>query len=149
MICNRWKEGCWCVLLYHCGLRFKHNCLWLTLLFCSLAGLSPDLTWNNTISSLVRCLSAIPPTYHKLPWVVLSFKLSLLLLLLSHSASSMLLGWVDSPGYPNGYSPHASLNWSRCVAKGHTLSLRLIHLDLEDSQDCENDAVKVSGQDTL
>ncbi|XP_071326519.1 complement C1s subcomponent [Trachinotus anak] len=71
-------------------------------------------------------------------------KLSLLLILLSHSAYSMLLGWVESPGYPSGYLPHASLNWSRCAPKGHTLSIRLIHLDLEDSQDCENDAVKVS-----
>ncbi|XP_047454257.1 complement C1s subcomponent-like [Mugil cephalus] len=70
-------------------------------------------------------------------------RLSLLLLLFSHSTYSMLLGWVESPGYPSGYLPHASLNWSRCAPKGHTLSIRLIHLDLEDSQDCENDAVKV------
>uniref|UniRef100_A0A3Q1KAJ8 Complement component 1, s subcomponent n=1 Tax=Anabas testudineus TaxID=64144 RepID=A0A3Q1KAJ8_ANATE len=70
-------------------------------------------------------------------------RFSLLLLLFFHSASSKLLGWVESPGYPSGYLPHASLNWSRCASKGHTLSIRLIHLDLEDSQDCENDAVKV------
>ncbi|XP_036930822.1 complement C1s subcomponent-like [Acanthopagrus latus] len=71
-------------------------------------------------------------------------RLSLLLLLLAHlTASSTLLGWVESPGYPSGYLPHASLNWSRCAPKGHTISIRLIHLDLEDSQDCENDAVKV------
>ncbi|XP_076592574.1 complement C1s subcomponent [Chaetodon auriga] len=76
-------------------------------------------------------------------------RLSLLLLLLSHSASSMLLGWVESPGYPSGYLPHASLNWSRCAPKGHILSIRLIHLDLEDSQDCENDAVKVYSNGNL
>ncbi|KAI3360519.1 hypothetical protein L3Q82_002407 [Scortum barcoo] len=75
--------------------------------------------------------------------------LSLLLLLLSHSACSMLLGWVESPGYPSGYLPHASLNWSRCAPKGHTISLRLIHLDLEDSQDCENDAVTVFSNGNL
>ncbi|XP_070690977.1 ovochymase [Pempheris klunzingeri] len=75
--------------------------------------------------------------------------LSLLLLLLSCSAYSMLLGWVESPGYPSGYSPHASLNWSRCAPKGHTLSIRFIHLDLEDSQDCENDAVKVFSNGNL
>ncbi|XP_026173254.1 complement C1s subcomponent [Mastacembelus armatus] len=69
--------------------------------------------------------------------------LSLLLLLLFHSANSTLLGWVNSPGYPSGYLPHASLNWSRCAPKGHTLSIRFIHMDMEDSQDCENDAVKV------
>ncbi|XP_056901921.1 complement C1s subcomponent isoform X1 [Takifugu flavidus] len=70
-------------------------------------------------------------------------QLSLLLLLFSHLASSMLLGWVESPGYPRGYLPHASLNWSRCARKGHVISITLIHLDLEDSPNCENDAVKV------
>ncbi|XP_041797872.1 complement C1s subcomponent-like [Chelmon rostratus] len=76
-------------------------------------------------------------------------RLSLQLLLLSRYASSMLLGWVESPGYPSGYLPHASLNWSRCAPKGHVLSIRLIHLDLEDSQDCENDAVKVFSNGNL
>ncbi|TDH11635.1 hypothetical protein EPR50_G00062970 [Perca flavescens] len=75
--------------------------------------------------------------------------LSFLLFLLSRSAYSMLLGWVESPGYPTGYLPHASLNWSRCAPKGHTLSIKLIHLDLEDSQDCENDAVKVFSNGNL
>lgn len=69
--------------------------------------------------------------------------LSLLLLPFSHLASSMLLGWVESPGYPHGYLPHASLNWSRCARKGHIIAVSLIHLDLEDSHNCENDAVKV------
>uniref|UniRef100_A0A3Q3KRU5 Complement component 1, s subcomponent n=1 Tax=Monopterus albus TaxID=43700 RepID=A0A3Q3KRU5_MONAL len=78
-----------------------------------------------------------------------TFSLSLLLLLVSHSACSMLLGWVESPGYPKGYLPHASLNWSKCAPKGHVLSIRLIHLDLEDSQDCENDAVKVYSNGNL
>ncbi|GLD63792.1 complement C1s subcomponent-like protein [Lates japonicus] len=76
-------------------------------------------------------------------------RLSLPLILLSHSAYSMLLGWVESPGYPSGYSPHSSLNWSRCAPKGHTLSIRLIHLDLEDSHECENDAVKVYSNGNL
>uniref|UniRef100_A0A3Q0S618 Complement component 1, s subcomponent n=1 Tax=Amphilophus citrinellus TaxID=61819 RepID=A0A3Q0S618_AMPCI len=69
--------------------------------------------------------------------------LSLLLLLLFHSTYCMLLGWVESPGYPSGYLPYASLNWSRCAPKGHALSIRFIHLDLEDSHNCENDAVKI------
>ncbi|XP_041650186.1 uncharacterized protein LOC121514155 [Cheilinus undulatus] len=76
-------------------------------------------------------------------------RLSLLLLLLLHSARSRLLGWVESPKYPTGYLPHTSFNWSRCAPKGHTLSIRLIHLDLEDSQDCQNDAVKVFSDGTL
>ncbi|XP_068425833.1 transmembrane protease serine 9 [Clinocottus analis] len=76
-------------------------------------------------------------------------RLSLLLLLCSRPAYSMLLGWVESPGYPTGYLPHASLNWSRCAHKGHTLSIKLIHLDLEDSQDCENDAIMVFSNGNL
>ncbi|XP_072317611.1 ovochymase [Eucyclogobius newberryi] len=71
------------------------------------------------------------------------WRLSLLVVLLCPWASSKLLGWVESPGYPNGYPPHSSLNWSRCAPKGHALSIQLIHLDLEDSHLCENDAVKV------
>lgn len=82
--------------------------------------------------------------------MMLKLSLQLLqLLLLPHSAYSVLLGWVESPDYPSGYLPHASLNWSRCATKGHTLSIRLIHLDLEDSQDCENDAVKIYSNGNL
>lgn len=76
-------------------------------------------------------------------------RLSLLLLLLSQSGYSLLLGWVESPGYPIGYLPHSSLNWSRCAPKGHTLSIRLVHLDLEDSQGCESDGVKVFSDGSL
>ncbi|XP_065813950.1 ovochymase [Labrus bergylta] len=76
-------------------------------------------------------------------------RISLLLILLSHTVRSTLLGWVESPGYPSGYLPHASLNWSRCAPKGHTISIRFIHLDLEDSRDCENDAVKVFSDGNL
>lgn len=97
---------------------------------------------------MVPVFTSLPPPflYNISPLI---FTYSLPLLLLSHSAYSMLLGWVESPGYPTGYLPYSSLNWSRCAPKGHTLSIRLIHLDLEDSQDCENDAVKVRGQDKL
>ncbi|CAJ1062513.1 complement C1s subcomponent-like [Xyrichtys novacula] len=77
------------------------------------------------------------------------FPVSLLLLLLTYSAHATLLGWVESPGYPTRYLPHASMNWTRCAPKGHSISIRLIHLDLEDSQDCENDAVKVYSNGSL
>lgn len=56
---------------------------------------------------------------------------------------------MESPGYPKGYLPHTSLNWNRCAPKGHTLSIRFIHLDLEDSPDCENDGVKVFANESL
>ncbi|XP_041843344.1 complement C1s subcomponent [Melanotaenia boesemani] len=76
-------------------------------------------------------------------------RFSLLLLQLSCSAHSLLLGWVESPGYPSGYPPHSSLNWSRCAPKGQTLSIRLIHLDMEESQDCENDGIKVFSNENI
>ncbi|XP_055780502.1 uncharacterized protein LOC129856819 [Salvelinus fontinalis] len=68
---------------------------------------------------------------------------SLCLFLLPLCAISMLSGWVESPGYPRGYPPDASLNWSRCAPPGHTLALRLTHLDMEDSDGCENDALEI------
>ncbi|XP_029593013.1 calcium-dependent serine proteinase-like [Salmo trutta] len=67
---------------------------------------------------------------------------SLCLFLLPLCAMSMLSGWVESPGYPHGYPPDASLNWSRCAPPGYTLALRLTHLDMEDSDGCENDALE-------
>ncbi|KAK7886898.1 hypothetical protein WMY93_026519 [Mugilogobius chulae] len=72
-----------------------------------------------------------------------------LLVVLSPLVSSTLLGWVESPGYPKGYPSYASLNWSRCAPKGHVLSIQLIHLDLEDSHECENDAVQVFSNGNL
>lgn len=75
--------------------------------------------------------------------------LLLLVVLLCPRASGTLMGWVESPGYPRGYPSHASLSWSRCAPEGHTLSIQLIHLDLEDSHQCENDGVKVFSNGTL
>lgn len=124
-----------------------HHRLWLILSFLVSLWIRPFLLLNF----VCLAFSPPPPPFPLTPSLELSSMLStsLQLLLLSRYASSMLLGWVESPGYPSGYLPHASLNWSRCAPKGHVLSIRLIHLDLEDSQDCENDAVKVRGQDKL
>ncbi|XP_029958968.1 calcium-dependent serine proteinase [Salarias fasciatus] len=80
---------------------------------------------------------------------IMMLTISLPLLLLFHSTDSMLLGWVESPGYPTGYPPHASFNWSRCAPEGHSLSVKLIHMDIEDSWDCENDAIKVYSNGNL
>ncbi|XP_072536026.1 complement C1s subcomponent-like isoform X2 [Salminus brasiliensis] len=41
------------------------------------------------------------------------------------------------------------MNWERCAPAGHTLSLSIIHLDLEDSYQCENDALKVFADNIL
>ncbi|XP_076826725.1 mannan-binding lectin serine protease 2 [Brachyhypopomus gauderio] len=65
------------------------------------------------------------------------------LLLVPVGCCATLAGWVQSPGYPYGYSPHSTFIWERCAAPGHLLTLRFLHLDLEDSQECENDVVKV------
>uniref|UniRef100_A0A8B9RKJ2 Complement C1s subcomponent-like n=1 Tax=Astyanax mexicanus TaxID=7994 RepID=A0A8B9RKJ2_ASTMX len=54
-----------------------------------------------------------------------------------------LAGWVSSPGHPGGYEPDIKMNWERCAPAGHTLTLSIVHLDLEDSHDCENDALEV------
>ncbi|XP_023651387.1 complement C1s subcomponent [Paramormyrops kingsleyae] len=71
--------------------------------------------------------------------------LSLYLLFLPLSAWSLpLLGWVESPGYPRGYPEDTTLNWMRCAPPGNALSLTLTHLDLEDSEDCTNDALQIS-----
>ncbi|XP_076836807.1 complement C1s subcomponent-like [Brachyhypopomus gauderio] len=57
--------------------------------------------------------------------------------------SATLVGWIQSPGYPYGYSPNSTFIWKLCAAPGHLLTLSFLHLDLEDSQECENDVVNV------
>ncbi|XP_062848643.1 calcium-dependent serine proteinase-like [Trichomycterus rosablanca] len=65
------------------------------------------------------------------------------LLFVSLSESLSLSGWIQSPGYPQGYEIDTNITWRRCAPPGHALSLTLLHLDMEDSIDCENDALKV------
>ncbi|XP_056142014.1 complement C1s subcomponent [Lampris incognitus] len=77
------------------------------------------------------------------------WRLSLCVLLQCCCVCCQLSGWVESPGYPRTYLPFASLNWSRCAPEGHVLTLTLTHLDLEDSQDCGNDAVEVLSNGNL
>ncbi|KAM9488519.1 mannan-binding lectin serine protease 2-like [Clarias gariepinus] len=60
------------------------------------------------------------------------------------SVSPSLAGWIQSPGFPRGYSPDLNEFWRRCAPPGHVMSLTLIHLDLEESNECENDALKIS-----
>lgn len=54
-----------------------------------------------------------------------------------------LTGWVQSPGHPRGYDPNSRLTWKECAPTGHRITLTLIHLDLEESFDCEDDSLKV------
>ncbi|KAJ8354957.1 hypothetical protein SKAU_G00225240 [Synaphobranchus kaupii] len=69
--------------------------------------------------------------------------ISLLVLFLPLSTSLPLLGWVESPGYPCGYPNEAKHDWERCAPPGHVLYLTLTHLDLEDSDGCEHDALEI------
>ncbi|KAJ8289888.1 hypothetical protein GJAV_G00006440 [Gymnothorax javanicus] len=71
----------------------------------------------------------------------------LLVFFLPLSTSLPLLGWVESPGYPRGYPNEAKLEWKRCAPPGHALFLTFIHLDLEDSDECSSDEVKISSDE--
>ncbi|KAG7335477.1 hypothetical protein KOW79_000170 [Hemibagrus wyckioides] len=53
------------------------------------------------------------------------------------------VGLIHSPGYPHGYGPKESVTWIHCAPSGHVLILMLLHLDLEESFNCENDFLKV------
>ncbi|KAI1885790.1 hypothetical protein AGOR_G00207420 [Albula goreensis] len=73
--------------------------------------------------------------------------ISLLILCLPLSTTAPLSGWVQSPGYPRGYPNEANATWKRCAPDGHTLSLTLTHLDLEDSEDCNSDILEISSDE--
>ncbi|KAG7469366.1 hypothetical protein MATL_G00128010 [Megalops atlanticus] len=71
----------------------------------------------------------------------------LFVLFLPLVASQSISGWVESPGYPRGYPDEVKFDWKRCAPSGHTLSLTLIHLDIEDSDECQNDVVEISSDE--
>ncbi len=71
---------------------------------------------------------------------------SVIVLLFPVCGSVSLAGWVQSPGHPRGYDPHSNLTWTKCAPTGHKITLTLIHLDLEESFECEDDALKVCEQ---
>ncbi|XP_072535268.1 mannan-binding lectin serine protease 2-like [Salminus brasiliensis] len=71
------------------------------------------------------------------------FYFSACLLLLLPLVHSQLLGWINSPDYPLGYPNHISQNWSVCAPEGFSVSLTIIHLDLENSTQCEHDALMI------
>ncbi|KAJ8392902.1 hypothetical protein AAFF_G00071060 [Aldrovandia affinis] len=75
--------------------------------------------------------------------------ISLLLLFLPLSSSLPTSGWVESPGYPGGYPDMTKLDWKRCAPPGYVRSLTLTHLDMEDSEDCQNDALEVGQREGL
>lgn len=78
-----------------------------------------------------------------------SLSVSVCAVLVSVGQSLPLAGWIQSPGFPQGYGSDLTETWRRCAPPGHVLSLTLLHLDLEESYECENDALKVEDRKQL
>ncbi|XP_069038793.1 complement C1s subcomponent-like isoform X1 [Lepisosteus oculatus] len=74
-------------------------------------------------------------------WLPLLLSLSLFL---SPSLSLALSGWLQSPQYPEGYPEDVNEMWELPVPQGFALTLQLIHLDLEESEGCQHDALNIS-----
>lgn len=54
-----------------------------------------------------------------------------------------MYGEILSPNYPQAYPNYANETWHIQVPLGYGIHLYFTHLDLEPSQDCEYDFVKV------
>uniref|UniRef100_A0A9J8BFL1 Complement component 1, r subcomponent n=1 Tax=Cyprinus carpio carpio TaxID=630221 RepID=A0A9J8BFL1_CYPCA len=72
-----------------------------------------------------------------------------IVLLFPVCGSVLSAGWVQSPGHPRGYDPYSNLTWKKCASTGHKITLTLIHLDLEESYECEDDALKLFADEVL
>ncbi|TRY60690.1 hypothetical protein DNTS_004325, partial [Danionella cerebrum] len=70
-------------------------------------------------------------------------------ILLPMSGSVPLARWIMSPGHPLGYGPYLNITWNDCATAGYKITLTLIHVDLEKSFRCINDALKVSEDEQL
>ncbi|XP_041267036.1 complement C1s subcomponent isoform X1 [Onychostruthus taczanowskii] len=57
--------------------------------------------------------------------------------------AASMYGEILSPNYPQGYPNYANETWQIQVPLGYGIHLYFTHLDLEPSQDCEYDFVKV------
>lgn len=79
---------------------------------------------------------------------LISLCLSVCVVLVSVCQCLPLSGWIQSPGFPYGYGSHVSETWRRCAPPGHILSLTLLHLDLEESYECKDDALQVEDRNT-
>uniref|UniRef100_A0A8D0LA26 Complement C1s n=1 Tax=Sphenodon punctatus TaxID=8508 RepID=A0A8D0LA26_SPHPU len=58
-----------------------------------------------------------------------------------------LHGEILSPNYPQGYPNDVNEIWNISVASGYGIRLYFTHLDIEPSQDCEYDSVKILSGD--
>ncbi|XP_040217142.1 complement C1s subcomponent isoform X2 [Rana temporaria] len=57
--------------------------------------------------------------------------------------SPPMFGEITSPNYPQGYPDNAKESWDVRVPEGYGIRLYFIHLDIEPSDGCEYDALKV------
>ncbi|KAM4704391.1 complement C1s subcomponent [Rhinophrynus dorsalis] len=75
----------------------------------------------------------------------MGFRVLLLLALLGwvHSGSPDLYGNITSPNYPQGYPNNADESWAISVREGFGIRLYFTHLDIEPSENCENDFLEV------
>lgn len=80
---------------------------------------------------------------------LIRLSLSVCVVLVSVCQCLPLSGWIQSPGFPYGYGSHVSETWRRCAPPGHILSLTLLHLDLEESYECKDDALQVEDRNQL
>ncbi|MGH0127703.1 UNVERIFIED_CONTAM: hypothetical protein FKN15_021533 [Acipenser sinensis] len=57
---------------------------------------------------------------------------------------SQMFGLVVSPLFPQGYPNNVLETWDIAVPPGYAIQLHLTHLDIENSENCEYDFLKVS-----
>ncbi|XP_072280795.1 complement C1s subcomponent isoform X2 [Pyxicephalus adspersus] len=57
--------------------------------------------------------------------------------------SSPIFGEITSPNYPQGYPNNAKESWNVQVPEGYGIRLYFIHQDIEPSDGCEYDSLKV------
>ncbi|XP_075071901.1 complement C1r subcomponent-like isoform X2 [Mixophyes fleayi] len=59
------------------------------------------------------------------------------------AGSTSLFGKITFPNYLQGYPSNANKTWDIQVPEGYGIRMYFIHLDIEPSENCENDFVKV------
>ncbi|CAM2097339.1 unnamed protein product [Caretta caretta] len=67
--------------------------------------------------------------------------------LLAWADAAPMYGEILSPNYPQGYPNDVKESWEISVPPGYGIRLYFTHLDIEPSQDCEYDSVKILSGD--
>lgn len=62
---------------------------------------------------------------------------------LAYTDAASMYGEILSPNYPQAYPNEALETWEVNVPSGYGIRLYFTHLDIEPSQNCEYDFVKV------